>query len=83
MELSAKQEEVFTKYKLGENIFITGPGGSGKSEIIKLIYKDARENNSSIQVTALTGCAAAILNCRGRTIHAWSGIGIFSLEKEQ
>jgi hypothetical protein len=31
MELSDEQQLAFDKYILGENIFITGPGGSGKS----------------------------------------------------
>ena len=31
MELSKEQQIAFDKYKQGQNIFITGPGGSGKS----------------------------------------------------
>ena len=81
--LSERQQEAFMKYKSGYNIFITGAGGSGKSEIIKRIYNDAKSANVNIQVTALTGCAAAILNCKGRTIHSWSGMGISNFEPEQ
>ena len=39
MELSKEQQLAFDKYVQGHNIFITGPGGSGKSALIKLIYK--------------------------------------------
>ena len=37
--LNDEQSLVFKKYKNGENIFLTGPGGSGKSFLIKTILK--------------------------------------------
>lgn len=76
MQLSLEQQEAFDKYIAGNNIFITGPGGSGKSALIKLIYQHACENNKNIQVTAMTGCAAILLNCKAKTIHSWSKIGL-------
>ena len=76
MILSEKQLHVFTKYKHKENIFMTGPGGSGKSALIKYILDDAKEHNLRIQVCALTGCAAVLLQCNAKTIHSWGGIGL-------
>ena len=74
--LSIEQQLAFDKYVLGDNIFITGPGGSGKSALIKLINDHSYNNFKNIHVTALTGCAAILLNCQAKTIHSWAGIGI-------
>jgi len=76
MELSDEQQIAFDKYIQGQNIFITGPGGSGKSALIKLIYQDAINKYKNIQVCALTGCAAVLLNCKAKTLHSWAGIGL-------
>ena len=70
MELSLEQRIAFDKYVQGNNIFITGPGGTGKSALIKTIYKHAFSQFKNIQVTALTGCASVLLNCRGSTFNA-------------
>jgi ATP-dependent DNA helicase PIF1 len=75
MELSDDQKEVLIHYCRGENVFITGAGGSGKTELIRHIYKMSLRTRKNIQVCALTGCAAILLNCNGTTIHSWSGVG--------
>ena len=33
--LSEEQRTAYDKYKQGENIFLTGPGGSGKTKLIQ------------------------------------------------
>ena len=76
MELSREQQIAFDKYVQGHNIFITGPGGAGKSALIKMIYKHAHSRFKDIHVTALTGCAAVLLNCKAKTLHSWAGIGL-------
>jgi ATP-dependent DNA helicase PIF1 len=76
MELSEQQQNVFESFKQKENIFMTGPGGSGKSFLIKMIYDWCKENNKDVQVCALTGCAAVLLQCRAKTVHSWAGIGL-------
>jgi ATP-dependent DNA helicase PIF1 len=56
-------------------LFITGPGGTGKSFLIKKIVRHAEDNNKTIKVCALTGCAAILLECKATTLHMFSGIG--------
>jgi ATP-dependent DNA helicase PIF1 len=76
MELSKEQQIAFDKYIQGHNIFITGPGGSGKSALIRLINDHAFKHFKGIYVTAMTGCAAVLLNCKAKTLHSWAGIGL-------
>ena len=83
MEYSYEQTLVFNKYNERKNIFITGPGGTGKSALIKYIQKDAYKKCLDIQVCALTGCAAVLLECKAKTVHSWAGIGLGNGSIEQ
>lgn len=60
--------------KTGQNIFLTGPAGSGKTFVLNKFIEYLKENNITVAVTASTGIAATHLN--GKTIHSWSGLGI-------
>jgi len=82
-ELSPGQKYAIQKFKQGENIFLSGPGGSGKSYVAKYFVHILHEKGSIHQVTSTTGCSTILLSnqirVRGRpiiakTIHSWSGI---------
>jgi ATP-dependent DNA helicase PIF1 len=75
-QLSSEQQIAFNKYKRGHNVFITGPGGTGKSHLVKTIKSDLESRGVKHAVCALTGCAAVLLNCCAKTIHSFAGIGL-------
>ena len=66
----------------GVNVFLTGPGGVGKSFAIREIVKHfALVRKKSVSVVATTGIAAIPLaipeaQISGSTIHAWAGVGL-------
>jgi ATP-dependent DNA helicase PIF1 len=76
MELSPEQEQAIQVFTEGRNMFLTGPGGTGKTALIKKMVDLCKTNGKKIQVCALTGCAAVLLNCQAKTVHSWAGIGL-------
>jgi ATP-dependent DNA helicase PIF1 len=76
--LTEKQQEAFNYMKSGKNVFLTGPGGSGKSFLIKYFinwYKSEIETeDSKIYITSTTGLSSILID--GITINRYSGIGI-------
>lgn len=58
----------------GNNVFLTGEPGAGKTHTINRFIEWLRSNYRVYAITASTGIAATHIN--GTTIHAWSGIGI-------
>lgn len=76
MNFTNSQNDAYKAFLNGENIFVTGPGGCGKSYFIKKIYEISKENEKDIKVTSLTGCSAILLNCKATTVHKWGCLGI-------
>lgn len=76
MTNSLEQDIAFNLYLNKQNVFITGPGGAGKSALIRNIWSHATIYGKKIQVCALTGCAAVLLQCKAKTIHSFAGIGL-------
>lgn len=78
--LSEDQQDILKAVSSGKNVFITGPGGCGKSFIIQKIVDQCKQLNKNVQVCATTGCASILLKCSAKTIHSWSGIGISKMD---
>lgn len=70
--LSNEQEKALELLHSGENVFLTGGAGSGKSFLIKQFMRglDPKE----MPILASTGAAAVLLG--GRTFHSFFGLGI-------
>jgi hypothetical protein len=72
----AKQELAVSFAQKGENVFLTGKAGTGKSWATKQILKSLQQGGKVVHVTAPTGMAA--INIDGTTIHSWGGFGLGS-----
>lgn len=68
------QEEALDILKLGCNVYLTGPPGSGKTFLLNKYIDYLKRNHRGVAVTASTGIAAT--HMEGVTIHSWSGLGI-------
>lgn len=69
-----RQQTALDILKLGHNVFLTGPAGSGKTFLLNQYIQYLKSKNIGVAVTASTGIAATHMN--GQTIHSWSGMGI-------
>lgn len=76
MTLNPDQQKALDAVLTGQNVFLTGPGGTGKSFLIERIVEELKERKKKTAVTALTGCAALLLGKDAKTIHSWAGIGL-------
>ena len=72
-----EQREAFDAVLEGKSVFITGPGGTGKSYLLKTLYQQIYDKSEKvIAITAMTGCAALLLGRWAKTLHSWAGIGL-------
>lgn len=68
------QDQALEILKTGQNVFLTGEPGAGKTYTIGRFVQWMEEQGREYAVTASTGIAASHLD--GTTIHSWSGLGI-------
>lgn len=69
-----EQDEIFKKIikfvNNGDNVFITGHAGTGKSFLLNKLKQKYKE----LVLTSTTGIAA--VNVKGQTLHSFAGVGI-------
>jgi len=73
-QLNAEQQQFADAALDGQNLFITGEAGTGKSFMLNYIIQELKDLQKVVAVTATTGLAAAALG--GGTIHAFAGVGL-------
>lgn len=78
--MNEKQIEAVQIIKDNKNLFLTGSAGTGKSFTINKIVNYLEYNNIKYGLTALTGCAASLINAQ--TIHSFLCLGIDKSLKE-
>lgn len=69
-------QKIINLIKAGENVFITGHAGTGKSYILNKL----KQKFPKLAITSTTGIAA--VNVGGQTLHSWAGIGVCRLSIE-
>jgi ATP-dependent DNA helicase PIF1 len=75
--LNDDQRYAFEAIVAGRSVFLTGPGGTGKSFLLQTLYGCYKARTGKVMsVTALTGCAALLLGPWAKTLHSWAGIGL-------
>ena len=77
-KLNEKQLEAWKKMCTGENIFITGSGGTGKSLLVELyvnrMKRYGKTKGNQIAVTSTSGTSS--VHIKGKTIHSYFQLGI-------
>ena len=68
-ECDRYQQQALAEINKGNNVFITGPAGTGKSKILEGIRYYAKLNKKQLAVVAPTGIAA--YNVEGVTLHSF------------
>lgn len=63
--------KILTLLENGENVFLTGFAGTGKSYILGKLKEKFKKK---LTITSTTGLAA--VNVKGQTLHSWAGVGL-------
>lgn len=79
IELSSLNDEQAAAAELilsGNNVFVSGSAGTGKSFLLRYVIQELVKKHSEegVAVTAPTGIAA--INIGGQTVHSFAGIGL-------
>ena len=77
--LSEEQKSAIKLFEQGENLFITGSAGTGKSHLLN--YLKQNYSHLGLEITASTGIAAT--NIGGKTIYSFAGIGLANMPIER
>jgi ATP-dependent DNA helicase PIF1 len=74
VELSPMQTLAETRIMAGESVLLLGPGGTGKSFLLRRVVEKLRAAGKVVAITAMTGLAGYHIG--GSTLHSFAGIGL-------
>ena len=75
--MNTAQRAAFDAIMAGKSIFLTGPGGTGKSFLLQNLHDHFKlRAKKKLAITAMTGCAAVLIGPFAKTLHSWAGIGL-------
>jgi len=69
VEYTSSQKEALSLFGTGQNVFLTGKPGTGKTALLEAYCRSMREAGKRVLMTASTGLAASCLT-EGRTLHS-------------
>lgn len=73
MVFTQRQQVAYNALVRWENVFITGPAGTGKSHVVQS-FVDNYKKTRTIALTSTTGTSALLIH--GTTLHSYLGIGL-------
>jgi ATP-dependent DNA helicase PIF1 len=71
IKMKYKQLKALSLLEDGKSVFLTGPGGVGKTSVLKFFTNNTTMN---IAITSTTGTSSLLIN--GTTLHSFLGIGL-------
>ena len=81
--LSEDQRQVLNIVREGHNAFITGQGGTGKSFLVKEIYKELTRSGKRVAIICSSGIAGTVYDGHASTVHSFYGLKTAELPWEQ
>ena len=81
--LAPEQQRLFERVAKRENVFYTGPAGTGKSTVLKAIVIFFRRNNIRVSVVTPTGISAQGLRVNATTIYMFAGQNAATMKYSQ
>lgn len=71
-EANERVDKITRALLSSNNVFLSGPGGTGKSYMLKNVFTRLREFGKRVYKTGSTGVSAESIG--GMTLHSWAGV---------